>query len=99
MKSSSDKANKRANKRKLNNAAEKISDLSSVELEQYIKDCENKYHEAFKRDSCFDIMRYYHMWQNAKRKYYTLTDNEEQNDTQDDITINCDEVDEIETEF
>lgn len=51
-------------KNKVKNAADKSQ-------EDYIKDCEKRYKEAFKKDSCVEIMNCYYELQNAKKKYYS----------------------------
>ena len=45
--------------------------LSVDELKNYIKECEDKYHDAFNSESCNAIMTAYYEWQNAKKRYYT----------------------------
>ena len=44
--------------------------LSADELKERMNKCEERYHAAFKTDSCREIMSSYYEWQAAKRRYY-----------------------------
>ena len=49
---------------------EKKSEATPEELKQRMFDCEVKYHESFKGNSCSAIMSSYYDWQRAKKLYY-----------------------------
>ena len=41
------------------------------ELKRLMEECEVRYRESFKGDSCAAIMNAYRDWQYAKKQYYT----------------------------
>ena len=43
---------------------------SIEELKNRVSECEAKYRESFKLDSCSAIMKSYYDWQNTKKAYY-----------------------------
>lgn len=42
---------------------------SLEELKQNMDECEKKYHESFKSNSCVAIMNSYYAWKDAKKLY------------------------------
>lgn len=47
-----------------------VSQLDKERAKQYMQECEKKYKESFKGDSCKAIMDAYHEWDWAKKCYY-----------------------------
>lgn len=50
-----------------------ISNLSREKLKEYLEECERKYKESFKGDSCKAIMDAYHEREWARKCYYKST--------------------------
>lgn len=49
----------------------KSNKATPEELKQYMNECEKKYRESLKGESCAAIMNSYYDWQRAKKQYYT----------------------------
>ena len=64
-----------------------INKSTPEELKQRMLECEAKYHDSFKSNSCVAIMDSYHDWQLAKKQYYMSIGRimpETEKDTSDD---------------